>query len=207
MTKIDLKKDLKHLYNPSKREFSVVDVPPMNFLMIDGRGDPNTSADYQEAIETLFSLSYTLKFMIRKSGGLDYAVMPLEGQWWVDDVHQADLWANKDTWYWTAMVMQPDVVSREHVATATEAVRRKKALPALDKVRFERFEEGLSAQIMYLGSYADERPTIDRLHDYIVQSGGALTGKHHEIYLNDFRRTAPEKLKTIIRQPMLKGTA
>jgi hypothetical protein len=205
MTKIDLKKDLKHLYNPSKKNFAVVEVPAMNFLMVDGRGDPNTSADYQAAIEALFSLSYTLKFMLKKSGAVDYAVMPLEGLWWVDDVHRGDLWVNKDEWYWTAMMMQPDVVAAEHIAAAIEEVRRKKAPSALDKVRFEQFNEGLAAQILYTGPYADEKPTIDRLHHFIVKSGCQLAGKHHEIYLNDFRRTAPDKLKTVIRQPMRKG--
>lgn len=207
MSKIDLKKDLKHLYNPSKKDFSVVEVPPMNFLMIDGRGDPNKSADYQAAIEALFNLSYTLKFMVKKSDITDYAVMPLEGLWWVDDVHQIDLWDKKDEWYWTAMIMQPNVVTAEQVAAATEEVQRKKAPSALDKMRFERFDEGLAAHILYIGPFADEKPTIDRLHHFITEGGNQLTGKHHEIYLNDFRRTAPEKLKTVIRQPMRKGTA
>lgn len=205
MTKIDLKKELKQLYNPSKTEISVVEVPVMNFLMVDGRGDPNTSLDYQAAIETLFSLSYTLKFMLKKAGGDDYAVMPLEGLWWADDVHQPDLFSNKDAWYWTAMMMQPPLITREMVKVATDDVRRKKAPAALDKVRFERFAEGWAAQIMYIGPFADERPTIDRIHAHIEESGYKLTGKHHEIYLSDFRRAAPEKLKTVIRQPFRKS--
>ncbi|MEZ4668495.1 MAG: GyrI-like domain-containing protein [Anaerolineae bacterium] len=205
MTKIDLKKELKQLYNPSKTEISVVEVPVMNFLMVDGRGDPNTSLDYQAAIETLFSLSYTLKFMLKKAGGDDYAVMPLEGLWWADDVHQPDLFSNKDAWYWTAMMMQPPLITREMVKVATDDVRRKKAPAALDKVRFERFAEGWAAQIMYICPFADERPTIDRIHAHIEESGYKLTGKHHEIYLSDFRRAAPEKLKTVIRQPFRKS--
>lgn len=207
MSKIDLKKDLKHLYNPSKNYFSVVEVPAMNFLVVDGRGDPNTSADYQAAIEVLFSLSYTLKFMVRRTSGADYAVMPLEGLWWVDDPLQPDLFANKDKWQWTAMIMQPPQVTHELVSAGMDEVRRKKAPSALDNVRFERFDEGLTAQILYIGPFADEKPTIDRLHSFILESGGQITGKHHEIYLNDFRRTAPDKLKTVIRQPLQKGTA
>lgn len=204
MTKIDLRKELKHLYNPSKKEFSVVEVPAMNFLMVDGMGDPNTAPDMPAAVEALYSLSYTLKFMVKKAGLGNYAVMPLEGHWWVDEAYLFDIESNRDKWQWTLMVNQPEVVTAEHIAAGMEEVRRKKAPPGLDKVRFERFHEGLAAQIMYIGAYADEKPTIDRLHDFIHQSGGQLTGKHHEIYLNDFRRTSPEKLKTIIRQPMRK---
>jgi len=203
MSKVDLKKDLKHLYNPSAKEVSVVDVPPMNFLMIDGAGDPNVSPEYQQAMEALFSLSYALKFMVKKSNGVDYAVMPLEGLWWTDDPGQFSM-SNKGIWKWTAMIMQPEYVTGQLFAAALAEARRKKDLVALDRVRFESYHEGLSAQIMHIGPYAAEEPTIARLHSFIRENGYELSGKHHEIYPSDPRRTAPEKLRTVLRQPVRK---
>ncbi len=205
MGKVDLKKELKHLYNPSAKEISVVDVPPMNFLMIDGAGDPNVSPEYQQAMEALFSLSYALKFRIKKDIGADYVVMPLEGLWWTDDPSQFSM-TNKAIWKWTAMIMQPEYVTLELFEEVLAEVRRKKGLPALDRVRFETLHEGLSAQIMHIGPYAAEEPTIARLHGFIRDNGYELNGKHHEIYLSDPRRTAPGKLKTVIRQPVRKCT-
>lgn len=201
MAKRDLKKELKHLYNPGSRDITLVDVPAMNFLMVDGEGDPNTAQQYREAVECLYAVSYTLKFMIKKAkGGVDYGVMPLEGLWWGDDMN-VFLEGNKDCWKWTAMIMQPEFVTRALLQEACTQVQKKKELPALSTLRLESFREGKSAQIMYLGRYADEGPTIQRIHAFIKEQGGCLTGKHHEIYLGDPRRTAPEKLKTVIRQP------
>jgi len=202
MSKIDLKKELKQLYFPSAKEVTVVDVPPMNFLMIDGRGDPNTSPEFKDAIEALYAVSYTLKFTIKKqTPQQDYIVMPLEGLWWSDDLSQLDL-EEKGSWRWTAMIVQPPFITKELVAQAREEVAGKKDLPALSKLRFERFHEGLSAQIMHIGPYSAEGPTIERLHSFIEEHGYEMRGKHHEIYLSDPRRVAPEKLKTVIRQPI-----
>lgn len=205
MKKIDLKKELKHLYNPSTKEISIVDVPKMNFLMIDGKGDPNTSQEYKEAIEALYTVSYSLKFMIKKGEtAIDYVVMPLEGLWWTDDMAQFST-ENKGIWKWTAMIMQPEYVTKDLVTKAFEQVEKKKNPPALSKMRFESFHEGLSAQIMHIGPYSAEGPTIKKLHSFIKEKGYEFDGlvqKHHEIYLSDPRRTAPEKMKTIIRQPM-----
>ena len=201
MIKLDLKKQLKHLYTPSKKEFSIVDVPPMNFIMIDGSGDPNTASEYQEALGALYGLSYTIKFASKKQLGIDYVVMALEGLWWVEDMAEFSL-SDKSSWQWTMMMLQPDHITAEFVEEARTTLAKKKDLLALPKVRFERFHEGLSAQIMYLGPYADEGPTIARLHAFIEESGYERRDKHHEIYLGDPRRTAPEKLKTVIRQPM-----
>ena len=200
MDKIDLKKELKNLYNPSSKEVSVVDVPAMNFLLINGEGAP-ASPQYSEAIESLFSVSYTLKFMVKKGKGIDYGVMPLEGLWWVDDMTKfsAD---KKDEWKWTALIMQPNYVTDEDFKTAIEQVKKKKNPAALLKVRFESFKEGPSAQIMYIGPFSAEGPTIQKIHAYIQNNGHTLSGKHHEIYLNNPATTAPEKLKTILRQPM-----
>lgn len=204
MAKIDLKKDLKHLYSPSAKEVSVVDVPPMNFLMIDGSGDPNTSQEYAEAIEALYALAYALKFKVKKSKvAIDYAVMPLEGLWWTDDPTQFSM-SNKAIWKWTAMIMQPKYVTAELLAGALAEVKKKKDLTALDRVRFESYHEGLSAQIMHIGPYAAEEPTIAELHSFIEENGYRLNGRHHEIYLSDPRKSAPEKLKTVLRQPIQK---
>ena len=201
MDKIDLKKVWKELYRPSTKQVSRVDVPPFNYLMIDGRGDPNTAQEYKEAIEALYPVAYTLKFMLKKGAiGEDYVVMPLEGLWWVEDM--ADFSAErKDDWEWTMMILQPDVVTEEMVAEAVAQTRKKKNPPALDKVRLEALHEGSSAQIMHIGPYADEAPNIQKVHQFIADAGGQLHGKHHEIYLSDPRRAAPEKMKTIIRQP------
>jgi hypothetical protein len=199
--KRDYKKELKHLYLPSAREVVAVDVPAMNFIMIDGTGDPNTSAEFQDAVEALYGMSYTAKFVVKKKGEVDFVVPPLEGLWWADDI--IDFTASRrDNWKWTAMIMQPPYVDEELFERSREDLKKKKDPPALSKARFETFEEGLSAQIMYIGPFAEEGPTIKRLHAYISEGGHALRGKHHEIYLSDFRRTAPEKLKTVIRQPM-----
>jgi len=201
MQKIDFKKEFKHLYRPSARKISVVDAPPMPFLMIDGQGDPNMAQAYADAIETLYAVAYTLKFMSKKQLARDYAVMPLEGLWWTPDMADFSI-GDKDAWLWTAMIMQPHWIDAGMAAAAKEVAGKKKVLPALSKLRFEIFHEGLAAHILYIGPFADEGPTIARLHAYIAENGCRLAGKHHEIYLSDPRRTAPEKLKTVIRQPM-----
>jgi len=202
MDKLDLKKKWKQLYGAKADAIVAVDVPPLTYLMMDGEGDPNTSQAFQEAVEALYSLSYTLKFTLKKSPrAIDYGVMPLEGLWWADDprvFHEAD----KSAWKWTAMIVQPDVIQQAEVDAAFDQVRKKKNAAALDRVRFEKLEEGPSAQVLYLGPFSAEGPTIQRMHGFIHAAGKQLRGKHHEIYLGDPRRTAPEKLKTILRQPM-----
>jgi hypothetical protein len=197
--KLDYKKELKHLYHASAKDISILDVPSMNFLMIDGEGDPNTSKSFQSAVQTLFSLSYTLKFMIKKSQhAVDYGVMPLEGLWWTDDMTRFA--ERKDEWKWTVMIMQPEFINIDPVNEAMEQVKKKKDLDC-SIVRFEAFSEGKSAQIMHIGPFSEEGPTIDKVHGFIKDNGYVLSGRHHEIYLSDIRRAAPEKWKTIIRQP------
>ena len=201
MEKIDYKKELKHLYRSSAKKVEVVEVPKMNFLMIDGDGGPNHPT-FQNAIEVLFPLSYTLKFMIKKSDiGIDYGVLPLEGLWWADDM-SSFIKDKKDDWKWTLMIMQPELVKKEMVVKAIEEVRKKKNPVALPLVRFESFSEREVAQIMHIGPFSEEGPTVEKVHTFIENSSKQLSGKHHEIYLSDIRRAAPEKLKTIIRQPM-----
>jgi len=201
MTKIDLKKELKHLYRPSAKKISVVEVPPMQFLMIDGQGDPNTARAYTEAVEALYAVAYKIKFASKKHLQKDFTVMPLEGLWWAEDMSTFDA-QNKASWLWTAMIMQPDWIDADMVERAKEVAAQKKELPALPKMRFETLAEGLAVQILYTGPYADEAPTIARLHTFIHENGYQRVGKHHEIYLSDPRRVAPEKLKTVIRQPV-----
>lgn len=201
MKKINFKKELKELYT-AKQEPKIVQIPIMNFIMIDGKGDPNSSLDFQEAINTLFPLAYTIKFMIKKGElEIDYGVLPLEGVWWADDMEDFRK-KNKANWQWTLMIMQPSFVEQTHFETAFQEVKKKKDPKLLDKVRFTSITEGLAVQIMHIGPYAEEETTIKKLHDYIEDHGYQLTGKHREIYLSDFRRTKPENLKTIIRQPI-----
>ncbi len=202
MARLDLKKELRNLYDAPKEPALVV-VPPMNYLLVDGEGDPRDNIAYTQAIEVLYGLSFTIKFMLKKEAGTDFGVLPLEGLWWSEDM-DAFVLGERDRWKWTAMIMQPEMVTAEHVKRARGALRRKKDHPDLPKVRFERYDEGLSAQVMHIGPYAEERPTIERLHRFIAEQGCERTGKHHEIYLSDPRRAKPEKLKTIIRQPVRK---
>lgn len=201
----DWKKELKHLYNPSAKEFALVDVPPLQFLMVDGQGDPNTAAEYSEALEALYPLAYTLKFMSKRELDRDYGVPPLEGLWWAEDRTVFAAKGNRDSWQWTMMIMTPEWLGREQFEWAAAEVKRKKNPAALDRVRLETFHEGLSVQILHIGPYSAEGPTIARLHgEFIPQQGLVENGEHHEIYLGDPRRTAPEKLKTILRQPVRK---
>ena len=202
MKKLDLKQQWKDLYGTKAGAIVAVDVPPLTYLMVDGEGDPNTSLSFSEAVDALYSLSYTLKFSLKKSpSAIDYGVMPLEGLWWADDPRVFHT-VVKSKWKWTAMIVQPEFIAQAQVDAAFDEVRKKKNPAALDRVRFETLTEGPSAQVLYLGPFSDEGPTIQRMHDFIHAAGKELRGKHHEIYLNDPRRTAPEKLKTILRQPM-----
>ncbi len=198
MEKIDLIKELKHLYKPSQKEVTAVDVPPLKYLMIDGEGAPG-GEEYGEALGALYPVAYTLKFA-SKAQGTDFKVMPLQGLWWAEDM-SSFTGGNKDAWKWTAMILVPDLVTEEMVEAAKAQAMEKKGLPAISRVRLETYHEGPSAQILYIGPYADEDETIQRIHQFIWDQGHKLRGKHHEIYLSDPNRTAPEKLKTIIRQP------
>jgi hypothetical protein len=204
--KIDHKVEFKHLYKQSKKEISIVDVPSLNFLTIQGHGSPNDNEDYSQAVGALYAVAYKLKFSVKKGPtGVDYKVMPLEGLWWAEDMNLFNL-ENRSNWLWQMMIMQPDLITREMFTQALEEVRAKKDPPRLDEVKYESMQEGLSAQIFHAGPYGEaERPSIDKLHAFIEEKGYQLAGKHHEIYLNSPLRSAPEKLKTIIRQPIRKA--
>lgn len=202
MSKIDFKTEYKSLYSAPSKDFVLVDVPPLTYLMYDGAGDPNTAPEYQQAVEALYSLSYTLKFMSKRAFGRDYVVGPLEGLWWADDM-AAFTSRQKGKWSWTMMILQPDWIIEDHVRAALSEVMMKKGLPGVENTRLEALDEGLSAQILHIGSYDDEGPTLKRLHDDWLPANGLVeTGKHHEIYLGDPRKVAPEKLKTLLRQPV-----
>lgn len=204
MSKIDFKKILKAYYLPGKKNVVAVDVPAMNYLMVDGSGapDPKSNPAYVQAIEALYSVAYTIKFMIKRApNGVDFGVMPMEGLWWADDMN--DFIAGKQSnWQWTLMIMQPEPVTARHVEQAIDQVRVKKNLPALPLLRHATFEEGKSAQILHIGPFSEEGPTVEKVHAFIAANGKKFTGKHHEIYLSDLRRAAPDKLRTVIRQPM-----
>lgn len=201
MSKRDVKRELRNLYHASAKHVAEVDVPPFSYLMIDGVGDPNTSPVYAQAVEALFSVSYTAKFALKKSVlAIDYTVMPLEGLWWADD-WSVFLTNDRAHWKWTMMILQPDFVPVDFINDAIARVGKTKNLAALCKLRLERFHEGPCVQLMHVGPFTEEGPTIARLHDYLDAKSGR-TGKHHEIYLSDVRRAAPAKWKTILRQPM-----
>lgn len=202
MNKLDLKKTHKELYGGKVGQNTIVTVPKFKFLMVDGQGDPNSAPEYIDAIQTLYPVAYRTKFFCKAELGKDFAVMPLEGLWWADDME--NFAADKSKWSWTMMIMQPDFVTADIIDEVVAEVRDKKNPASIGKIRLEEYEEGSAAQVMYVGSYSDEGPTIENLHEFIAENGGVFDGhdqKHHEIYLGDPRRTDPAKLKTIIRQP------
>ncbi len=199
MTDIDLSKTYRDHYSAGS-EPTIVDVPTRGYLMIDGEGDPNTAPAYREAIEALYPIAYGIRAHIKQTRGDAYKVMPLEGLWWAEDM--ASFAENRDGWKWTMMILQPPVTTAEVAGPLIASITNRKDLVAGHLVRFDSMADGLAAQVMHVGPYAAEGPTIAKLHDFIRAGGWELRGKHREIYLGDPRRTAPEKLRTIIRQPM-----
>ena len=210
---LDLKKQYKYLYQPSAKKIETVQVPNLQFAMIDGAiekgSEPGKSLTFAEATQAMYSMAYTLKFMLkkRKTNAIDYPVMALEGLWWVED-GMFDI-TIKDNWFYTLMILQPDVITKDVFAEGLEQIRKKKGdSPALSKLRLANFEEGLCVQIMHIGPYATEPATIDRMREFMRENGlkdnVGPNGKHHEIYMSDPRRVAPEKMKTVLRHPVKK---
>ena len=201
MEKIDFKKSLPELYKPPAGRFVAVDVPAMQFVKIDGTGDPNKAPTYKRAVEWLYSVSYAMKFAAKAAKGKDYIVPPLEGLWWAED--PADFIARrKDRWCWTMMIMAPPFIDRTLFEVAADKAKKKLGTPP-DSLRLEKLEEGTALQILHVGSCDDEGPVLHAMHHDVVPSRGLrMTGKHHEIYLSDIRRTDPAKLRTILRQPV-----
>lgn len=203
-TKIDFKKTMKEFYQPNSKEVVLVDIPEMKFLMIDGIGSPGDSKEYQDALAVLYPIAFKTKFL-SKAKGKDYVVPPLEGLWWADDMDDF-MKENRDKWKWTMMIMQPDWVTQELINEAILKTREKKPelSELLPKLRLEKYKEGKAAQIMHVGPYSEEGPTVQKVHDFILKEGGKLDGlktKHHEIYLSDPRKVNPATMKTVIRQP------
>jgi hypothetical protein len=203
MKKLDLRKTWKHLYQPSARKVEIVDVPELSFLIVDGRIEkgrsPGDSPAFLEAVQALFGASYTLKFQskLRKKSPIDYPVMALEALWWVED-GQFEL-SKPDNWSWRAMMMQPEHITAEMLAEALEQLHEKKPSPGLDRLRLERFTEGLCIQTMHIGPYSSEPATVERMRAFAEENGCTLANRHHEIYLSDPRRCAPAKMKTVLR--------
>lgn len=201
----DIKKARKDLYAPEPGDFEIVDVPELGFLMIDGHGDPNTSVAYREAVEALYAASYAVRAVAKTTLERVHTVAPLEGLWSAEDP-EVFRTRDKSAWDWTMMIVQPDWITPGMVDEALAAAR-KKELPALGRVRFECYTEGRSVQTLHIGSYDDEGPTLERLHDEFLPANGlAPTGRHHEVYLSDARKTQPAKLRTILRQPVAAAT-
>jgi len=204
MSKIDFKRTMKPLFAPSARAFSQVNVPALSFLMVDGEGAPDTDggSEYAQALMALYPMAFKLKFRSKTIHGRDYVVPPLQALWWADDM-SAFLSGDKDLWKWTVMIMQPDWIGEDDVEATRDIVAASGDLPALTKLRLATYHEGDAVQIMHIGPYSEEGPTIKTLHqDYLPAHGLVENGHHHEIYLSDPRKTAPEKLKTILRQPV-----
>ena len=212
MAAFDFKKEYKDIYLP-KNKPGIIDVPEIRFIMVDGKGDPNISASYKEAVEVLYGLSYSIKMSkmgsAQPAGYFDYVVPPLEGLWWFEDnVFDGSVIGGKDKFNWVMMIRQPEFVTPEVFETAKASLTKKK--PGIDTsiVRLEEFTEGLCAQVMHIGSYDDEPPTVAALEEFIESQGyrTVMSGlrQHHEIYIGDPRKTAPEKLKTVIRHPIVK---
>lgn len=208
MDKLDLRKQYGYLYKPSAKKVEVVDVPPLNFAMVDGMVPPDQgpgdSADFQEAVGALYGISYTLKFMIKKraENPIDYPVMALEGLWAAASGKYDP--TIREAWLYTMMIMQPDFIIPELFAEAVAQLEKKKPGSGAARLRLECFHEGLSIQIMHVGPYATEPETIARMDAFAAEQGYALHGRHHEIYLSDPLRTAPERMKTILRHPVEK---
>ena len=203
MTKIDYKKELDS-YQAKNHELRIVEVPKLQYLMVDGHGDPNTSQEFKDAILALYPVAYKLKFASKQDLGKDYVVMPLEGLWWADDMATFTTARDKSKWDFTLIIMTPDWVTQDMFRQAVAKVAEKADTPvSLGKVRLETLDEGLCVQTLHVGSFDDEAEILDEIHDdFIPNNGYKMTGKHHEIYFSDFRKVSSDKLRTILRQPI-----
>jgi len=202
MTPYDVKREFKHCYAPKNLDWELVDVPEQRFIAVDGRGDPNTSADYAGAVEALYAVAYTIKFASKRTLDLDFVVGPLEGLWWADDP-QAFASRAKDSWRWRMLISQPEWITEDMIGDAKQVAQTKKGLPVIAEVRHETLRERSSAQVLHIGPYDEEGPVLARLHDEWLDANKLrMSGLHHEIYLSDRRRTDPARLKTILRQPV-----
>lgn len=200
--KVDFKKSLDS-YRAKAGKFEVFEMPTMQYLMIDGHGDPNTAPEYAQALQALYPVAYKLKFASKKQHGRDYVVPPLEGLWWAQNMDAFTVARDKSQWDWTMMIMVPDWIDQDFYDSVLAQIAAKDQPARLADVRLETLDEGLSVQTLHIGSYDDEAGVLARMHgEFIPQENLRLAGKHHEIYLSDPHKTAPEKLRTILRQPV-----
>ncbi|UVI35847.1 GyrI-like domain-containing protein [Brevibacterium spongiae] len=207
MEKIDLKKSLPS-FRARQGRFDTIEVPSLQYLMIDGHGDPNTSPDFSSAVASLYPLAYGLKFLSKLELGRDYVVPPLEGLWWADDMSAFTSARDKSAWDFTLMLLAPHWLDRGHVDDAVDKVRSKGSSPRLGEIRFESLREGTCVQTLHIGPFDDEAEVLEHMHSEVIPAAGmVMTGRHHEIYLSDMRRTAPERLRTILRQPVAPASA
>lgn len=205
MNKIDFKKELDY-YKAKPHEFRILEIPRLQYLMIDGHGDPNTSRDFQDAIQALYPVAYKLKFVSKQELDRDYVVMPLEGLWWAKDMTTFTSARDKSQWDFTLMIMQPEWITKDMFKVALEKVSEKNPPAKLPEVRFETLEEGVCVQTLHIGSFDDEAVILQKMHnEFIPDQGLKMVKKHHEVYLSDFRKVAPDKLRTILRQPVVKS--
>jgi len=201
MEKIDLKKKYKSAFT-GKKQAQIIEIPPMKYVTFSGKGNPNTSLEFENAMGVLYGMAYTLKFAW-KAKDRDFVVAPLEGQWWADDM-QDFVEGNKDNWMWKVMIALPEYVGEEDFQAAKEALEKKKNPAMLERAGLETIEDGLAVQVLYVGPYSEEAATISAMHHFAEEQGYRLRGKHREIYLSNPQRTDPDKLKTIIRHPLEK---
>lgn len=202
MEKIDFKKTLDS-YQAKHGEYRILTVPQLQYIMVDGHGDPNTSQEFTDAVEALYPVAYKLKFASKIELEKDYVVGPLEGLWWAEDMETFTAARDKSQWDWTLMVLAPDWITKEMFEAAIEKVKEKSTPKRLSQVRLETLDEGLCVQTLHIGSYDDEAPVLEKMHsDFIPNNGLKMTKRHHEIYFSDFRKVSPDKLRTILRQPV-----
>jgi len=205
MLKVDLKKELDS-YRACRGEFRVVDVPPEQYLMVDGQGDPNTAQEYADALAALYPLAYKLKFASKADLDRDYVVMPLEAIWWASDMNAFTTARDKSAWHWTVMILVPQWITSDMYDAVVAEAARKNPPAFLDRVRLETLHEGRCVQTLHVGSYDDEAPVLAEMHHrFIPRAGLRMTGRHHEIYLSDPRRMQPSKLRTTLRQPVARA--
>lgn len=203
VSKIDFKKTLNS-YKSKHHQIQIIDMPRMQYLMVDGHGDPNSSEDFKNAIEALYPVAYKLKFASKTELGKDYVVMPLEGLWWAEDMTSFTTDRDKSKWDFTLMIMQPDWITKEMFEQAVQKVKEKNPPVKLNQIRFEMLDEGKCVQTLHIGSFDDEAEILAEIHDkFVPENELKLSGKHHEIYLSDFRKVSPDKLRTILRQPVV----
>ena len=203
MTKIDLKKTLPDMYSADKHSVSIVDVPRVKYIMLEGKGDPSAGASMRYAAETLQILARTMRAINKRNPDTpDFTIMPLEAQWWAETVG-AFVNDDRQRWYWNSMIALPNFITRDVFREAKKKLlKTKRIYPGLRKVKYKTVKDGLSVQLLHVGAFERQGDAIDVIHEYILENGYKLSGLHHEIYLNDMTRHLPQRMRTVVRQPV-----